>query len=180
MADQLLNILLKGFLGQAFSSGSPRHQRRELIRGDVLCVKNGFSNRYGIWTGEVVITYDKSFQGTKKVHKRSLKDFLHGSKSYSVCMFPKTYGRMIKCQQASPTSGVVMPQQKIWWLLERAEKAKKYKRYSHEETADRAEQALGKTGYASSEHFAIWCKTGISESQELEAMQDFWDKVIVY
>ena len=180
MADQLLNILLKGLWGQVFSSGSPPHQRRELIRGDVLCVRNGLFNRYGIWTGEAVILYDKSHQGAKKVHKRSLKDFLHGAKSYSVCMFPKTYGRMMKCQQASPISGVVMPQQKLWWLLERAEKAKKYKRYSHEETAYRAEKALGKSDYASSEHFAVWCKTGISESQELEAMQDFWDKLIVY
>ena len=180
MADQLLNTLLKGLLGHSFRTGSSHHRRRELVRGDVLCVRNGLFNRYGIWTGEAVITYDKSFQGTQKVHKRSLKDFLHGSKSYSVCIFPKTYGHMIKCQQASPISGVVMPQQKIWWLFERAEKVRRYKRYPHEETADRAEQSLGKTGYASSEHFAVWCKTGISESQDLEALQDFWDKVIVY
>lgn len=180
MADQLLNTLLKGLLGPAFRTGSSHHRRRELVRGDVVCVRNGLFNRYGIWTGEAVITYDKIFKGPQKVHKRSLKDFLHGSKSYSICMFPKTYGRMIKCQQTSPISGVIMPPQKIWRLFERAEKVRRYKRYTPEETADRAEQSLGKTGYASSEHFAVWCKTGISESQELEALQDLWDKVILY
>ena len=180
MADQLLNILLKGLLGQAFHSGSPHHRRRELIRGDVLCAKNGLSDRYGIWTGEVVILYGKSPQGTKAVHRRSLKDFLQNAESCSVCVFPKNYGRMKKYQLPSPVSSIVMPQHKIWRLLEQAEKAKRYKRYTHEETAKRAEQALGQSGYVSSEHFAVWCKTGIVESQNLEAIQDFWDKVIVY
>ena len=180
MADQLLNILLKGLLGQAFRSGSPHHRRQELIRGDVLCVKNGFSNRYGIWTGESVILYGKSSQGTREVHRRSLKDFLQNAESCSVCVFPKNYGRMKKYQLPLPVSSIVMPQQKIGKLLEQAAKAKRYNRYTHEETAKRAEQALGKSGYVSSEHFAMWCKTGIAESQELEAMQDFWDKVIVY
>ena len=156
MADQLLNILLKGLLGQAFSSGSPRHRRRELVRGDVLCVRTGLSNRYGIWTGEAVILYGKSPQGIKEVHRRSLKDFLQEAESCSVCVFPKTYGRMKKYQLPSPVSSFVMPQHKLWRLLEQVEKARRYKRYTHEETADRAEQSLGKTGYASSEHFAVW------------------------
>ena len=180
MADQLLNILLKGLFGQAFNSGSPHHRRRELIRGDVLCVRNGYSNRYGIWTGEAVILYGKSPQGTQEVHRRSLKNFLQKAESFSVCVFPKTYGCMKKCQLPSPVSSIVMPQNKLWRLLEQGEKAKRYKRYTHEETADRAEQALGKTGYVSSEHFAVWCKTDISESKELKTVQDFWDKVIVY
>ena len=180
MADQLLNILRKGLLGKSFSSGSPRHRRRELVRGDVLCVRNGLSNRYGIWTGEVVILYGKSSVGTKEVHRRSLKDFLQEAENCSVCVFPKKYGHMKKYQLPSPVSSIVMPQHNIWRLLEQAEKARRYKRYTHEETADRAEQSLGKTGYASSEHFAVWCKTGISESQELEALQDFWDEVILY
>ena len=49
MADQLLGILLNGLLGREVSSGSPRHRWRELVRGDVLCVRNGLANRYGIY-----------------------------------------------------------------------------------------------------------------------------------
>ena len=180
MAVQLLNILLKGLMEQQFCTGSHHHQRRELVRGDVICVRNGLFYRYGIWTGKAVVLYGKNPQGTKQVHKRSLKDFLQGAESYSICMFPKNYGRMWKCQRPSPISGVVMPQHKIWWLLEQAAKRKRYKRYSPEETADRAEQAIGKTGYSSSEQFAVWCKTGIAESHELKELRDFWDKVIVY
>ena len=180
MADQLLSILLNGLLGREVSSGSPRHRRRELVRGDVLCVRNGLANRYGIWTGEAVILYARSPRGTKEVHRRSLRDFLQGAESYSICMFPKTYGRMRKCKQVSPISSAFMPQQNLWRLLEQAEKARRYKRYSPEETACRAEHALGQSGYASSEHFAVWCKTGIAESHELEEMRDFLDKIIVY
>ncbi len=113
------------------------------------------------------------------VKKGSLKDFLQEAGSCSICVFPKNYGRMKKYQLPSPGSSIVMPQHKMWRLLEQAEKARRYKMYTHEETADRAEQSLGKTGYASSEHFAAWCKTGITESQELKAIQDFWDKIIV-
>lgn len=49
MTDLLLKVLLKGLLGQAFSSGSPRHRRREIVRGDVLCVRIGLSDGYSIW-----------------------------------------------------------------------------------------------------------------------------------
>ncbi|WP_185753625.1 hypothetical protein [Selenomonas sp. AB3002] len=143
-------------------------------------MRNGLFNRYGIWTGEAIILYGKSPEGTKQVHKRSLRDFLQEAESCTICEFPKTYGRMRKFQLLSPISSFVMPQHKLWRLLEQAEKARRYKRYTHEETAYRAEQALGKTGYTSSEHFAVWCKTGIAESHELEAMRDFWDKIIVY
>lgn len=180
MADQLLSTLLNGLLGRAVSSGSPRHRRRELVRGDVLCVRNGLANRYGIWTGETVILYGKSHEGVKKVHRRSLKDFLQEAESCSICVFPKTYGRMKKYPLTSPISSFVMPQHKLWRMMEQAEKARKYKRYTHEETAERAELAIGQTCYDSSEHFAVWCKTGIAESQELEAVKDFWDKIIVY
>ena len=168
------------WLGHERDYEFPPHQGRGPVRGDVICVRKGFSNRYGIWTGEAVILYTRSPRGTKEVHRRSLRDFLQGAESYSICMFPKTYGRMRKCQQASPISSAFMPQQNLWRLLEQAEKARRYKRYSPEETACRAEHALGQSGYASSEHFAVWCKTGIAESHELEEMRDFLDKIIVY
>jgi len=180
MADQLLNILLKGLLGQAFRSGSPHHRRRELIRGDVLCVKNGFSNRYGIWTGKVVILFGKSPQGRQVVHERTLKDFLHGATEYSICLFPSKYGHLRMIEQVSSIQGVVMPQDKLWRLLKQAEKARKYKRYSHEETAVRAENALGRSNFRNSEYFAVWCKTGIAESHELESWHELLDRVIIH
>ena len=59
-------------------------------------------------------------------------------------------------------------------------KTKKYKLYSAEETVRRAKSKLGADGYPTSEHFAIWCKTGIAESHELQSLRDFWERLIVY
>ena len=95
-----------------------------------------------------VILYGKSLGGAKEVHRRFLKDFLQEAGSCSICVFPKNYGRMKKYQLPPSVSSIVMPQHKMWQLLEQVEKARRYKRYTHEETADRAEQSLGKTGIA--------------------------------
>ena len=109
-----------------------------------------------------------------------MENFLLGAASYSICLFPKNYGHPRKVEHLSPVQGFVMPQDKLWGMLEQAEKARRYKRYSHEETAMRAEKALGRGNFASSEHFAVWCKTGIAESHELEALREVWDRIIVY
>lgn len=180
MANQILDVLLGSLLGtQAESIASSQH-KRELVRGDVICVRDGFSNRYGVWTGKNVIMYGNGLHGIKDVHKRSLKKFLRGASGYSICLFPKKYGHPRRIEAISPIQGVVMPQNKIWRMLERAEKAKRYKWYSPEETAVRAEKAIGRSNFASSEHFAVWCKTGIAESHELEVLREIWDSVITY
>ncbi len=180
MANQLLEILLSDILGKEADTGSSSQHKRELMRGDVICVREWFSSRYGIWTGKAVIMYGKNSQDIKDVHERSLKNFLHGAASYSICLFPQKYGPPRRLEHISPVQGFVMPQDKLWRMLEQAEKIRRYKRYSPEETAIRAEKAIGRRNFASNEHFAVWCKTGIDESHELEAMREAWDKIITY
>lgn len=178
MANQILDILLNGLLGKHKDIGSTSHQKRELVRGDVICIRDGFSSRYGVWTGKAVILYGKSPQGRHAVHERTLKDFLQGAAKYSICSFPAKYGHPRMIEHASPIQGVIMPQDKLWRMLRQAEKARRYKRYS--QTAVRAENALGKRNFCSSEHFAVWCKTGIAESHELENWRELLDRVIIY
>ncbi len=155
-------------------------RRRELVRGDVLCIEDGILKKYGIWTGDKIILYGRNYHGVKVVHETSLVDFLQDAETFAICEFPKKYGRPTEWLQPSAISSVIMPQDKIWRIMERARKEKKYKLYTPEETAHRAESRLGSDGYGTSEHFAIWCKTGIAESHELEAMRDFMDRIIVY
>ena len=127
-----------------------------------------------------MIFYDRNQHGVKIVHEASLADFLQGAEEYAICEFPKKYGRPIEWLQTSAISNVIMPQEKIWRMMERARKEWKYKLYSPEETACRAESRIGTDGYETSEHFAVWCKTGIAESHELESIREFWDRIIVY
>ena len=175
MVETLLNSLLDGLTGNKV-----RHSKRprEVNYGDVVCAEGGFLKRYGIWSGKNFILYGEDSRGRNSVHEESFRDFLGGAEHFAICEFPEKYGRPTQWEQ--PVSSVVMPQPKIWRILEWVRKTRQYRRYSPHETVSRARSKLGKGGYLTSEHFVMWCKTGIAESHELEAMREFWDRIIVY
>ena len=177
VGNPLMNFFLNGIRGNRVRHGFPR----KLRQGDVICVENeGLLKRYGIWTGEKCILYGKDKFGKRIVHEESLDDFLRGAEHFSICQFPKRYGRPTEWAQPIRTGSVVMPQAQIWELLEMLWKTKRYKLYSAEETVRRAKSKLGADGYPTSEHFAIWCKTGIAESHELQSLRDVLKQLIVY
>lgn len=147
---------------------------------DVVCVDGGMLKRYAIWDGEGFILYGEDHRRRNVVHEESFRDFLQGEEHFVICEFPREYGKPTEWEQPSPVSSVVMPQHKIWRWLEQAHKAQKYRRYSPHETVRRAASKLGQGGYLTSEHFAVWCKTGIAESHELQSIRDFWERMMVY
>lgn len=175
MVETLLSLLLDGLTGNKVRRSK---RPREVSYGDVVCVEGGILKRYAIWTGENFILYGEDSRGKNNVHEESFRDFLGGAEHFTICEFPEKYGRPTQWEQ--PVSSVVMPQDKIWRILEWGRKTRQYRRYPPHETVIRARSKLGEGGYLTSEHFAMWCKTGISESHELEAMRRFWDRVIVY
>ena len=177
MVNALLDALISGLKGNRTHRS---RQPREVAYGDVVCVEGDILKRYAIWTGENFILYGEDRCGKDIVHKESFRGFLQGAEHFAICEFPKEYGRPTEWEQPSPVSSVIMPQEKLWRLLGRVRKAKEYRRYSPHETVRRAKSKLGQGGYLTSEHFAMWCKTGIAESHELESIRDFWDRMIVY
>ncbi len=165
------------FMGKRKSNKRPH----AIHKGDVISVKGDFLNRYGIWTGKNFIQYAKNAAGKSIVHEIDFKDFCRGAESMAVCVFPKHYGHPKEKERLIlEPSSVVMPQEKIWRLISWGIKARKYKVYSPEETIARAKSRLGDTGFTTSEHFAMWCKTGIAESHQLEKMREWRDLLIVY
>ena len=177
MVDTLLNVLISGL---KCNRTRRIQQPREVAYGDVVCVSGDILKRYAIWTGENFNLYGEDRSGRNIVHEESFRDFLQGTEHFAICEFPKEYGRPTEWEQTSPVCSVVMPQEKLWRLLERGRKARKYRCYSPHETVRRAKSKLGQGGYLTSEHFAMWCKTGIAESHELESIRDFWERMIVY
>ena len=175
--DTLLSVLISGLKGNRTSRSC---QPREVAYGDVVCVDSSILKRYAIWTGEKFILYGKDNHGREIVHEEAFRDFLQGVEHFAICEFPKEYGRPTEWEQPSPLSSVVMPQDKLWRMLERGRKAREYRRYSPHETVRRARSKLGQGGYLTSEHFAMWCKTGIAESHELESIREIWEHMIVY
>ena len=177
-SSSVLNFLLNGLRGNKTRHG----RQRNVQRGDVVCVEDGLLKRYGVWTGERFILYGRNRKGDNVVHAVSFKNFMQGAEHFAICEFPKEYGRPTEWEQPIRTSSVVAPRHDwLWKSIIHAIKSAEYKVYSPEETVRRAESRLGEEdGYPTSEHFAVWCKTGIAESHELESLRSIYDHIIVY
>lgn len=104
------------------------------------------------------------------------EDFLEGFSSYKVCYFPDVYGRPTKeMMNAFTIAGVACGFCGISNIYRFFTDTKeKYHVYSPEETVQRAKSRLGEKDYFlltnNCEYFALWCKTGVHESHQV---QDF-------
>lgn len=109
-------------------------------KGDILFVDRGLYKHYGIYAGNGMV--------------------IHYSDKNS------NFGTDIKIQEASLDDFASGFEVKVCQLDE-----KKYTLYSGEETLKRAYSRLGEKNYNlifnNCEHFAVWCKTGISDSDQV-------------
>lgn len=166
-------------------------RRLEDTYGNVICTRRGLHDHYGIYIGgQRVVHADASRNGLIKrftVREVSMKEFLGTADSYQICYFPQEYGAPIKGNDIFVSAmGFVRPQTRVledfiqWW------KKRSYHLYTPEETVERAKSCIGDEHFGidlqSSEAFALWCKTGISESHQLNELLDMlvWKKGLVY
>ena len=132
---------------------------KDLQPGDIIGVKRMFYFHYGVYTGDdKVIHYSGDrgdLKGKKTVRRGTMKEFLDGKKVFFELVFPETHQK--------PDKETRYETQNI-----------KYHLYSPEETVKRAESRLGEDKYNlalnNCEHFAIWCKTDISESYQVKTV----------
>lgn len=146
----------------------------EIKFGDVIGVQRagGLYDHYGIYENDNRI-YEYATRdgesGHADIHTTTLKKFLGGSDSCFILIFPEKYGRPAKLE---------IP---VFSAIEYAEKAGAYRLYSPEETIRRAKSKLGETKYSllfnNCEHYAIWCKTGIHESHQIEDLLNMSYKI---
>ena len=152
-----------------------------------------------------VIHYDvdENADGISKqkptIHRASFDEFIKDSDSFYVLEFDsldrhnitQRKGKMPISNISSNTSGVVMedPYRKspfdIWKTLRvinemvKETKSEEFHLYSSEETVKRAESRVGEDKYdllfSNCEHFAIWCKTGLHESAQIEKILDMME-----
>lgn len=138
-------------------------------RGDVIGVmRGGLYEHYGIYLGNGrVIHYcgeGNDFGGRVTIHEAPFSEFVKNSKRCFVVWFDD--GRPIKLQQA--TSFLFSSVDDYY-----PNDYLKNKRtiYTAEETIARAKKRLGEEQYNlvsnNCEHFAMWCKTGVSESSQV-------------
>lgn len=160
----LLPLLLKAGAA-SHSTPSPKH-------GDVLRVNRGLYSHYGVYVHpNRVIHYTGAtgpddFNGI--VRETSLDEFLNGSESFNVCTFPEHPQTLTPIHSKKGLFQL--------WQAIKAIKLKDYHLYSGEETVMRARSKLGQGGYNlalnNCEHFAVWCKTGVKDSSQVNHILD--------
>ena len=130
--------------------GTPKRMKVEdnIIKyGDIIGVDRGLYKHYGVYADKSKVIHYASkngdFDGAICIHTTTLVKFLDGSDELFKCKFPIEYS-ILKFN---------------------------YKLYSPKETVERALGRLGESEYNlvfnNCEHFAIWCKTGVSVSQQV-------------
>lgn len=146
--------------------------------GDVICVHRIGFEHFGIYAGDDrVIHYDIDPSENFKIliHEASIEEFLNGMDIYYTCCFPPVYGIPTENMEFSGFKKLMEhPERsgKLWDYLKIVE----YRLYTPKETLARARSRIGESNYNlfsnNCEHFALWCKTGISESHQISGLLD--------
>ena len=154
-----------------------RLTRTEFLQpGDVVGVVRKKSmnlyEHYAVYIGDgKVVHYSgtgNDFKGEIRVQLDTLKYFLKDDENYFVLYFDKTFTspRKIQVKTSFNWNDVNFDNQLC------ITNGKTYKIYSDKETVERAFSRVGETKYNlllnNCEHFAIWCKTGVSESYQVK------------
>lgn len=169
----LLNVL------DSLVGNSTTKSKRAPDIGDVIYVQRLGYKHFGVYVGKKrVIHYAHDSGGTLCIHEAPISEFLDGATDFYACDFPKDYGRpspiSIQSMMSSPQFSVLGA-----WLQNH--RRSKYHLYSPQETVKRARQRLGETEYNlilnNCEHFALWCKTGLHESHQVEDFFELTPKI---
>ncbi len=173
-------MTVKSLLPLLLTAGAVHHHNRhtrnpEPQNGDVIRVNRGLYSHYGVYVAdcEHVIHYTGAngpddFNGI--VRETSLSEFLNGAETFSVCRFPENPNN-IPPFLSSKKGGIFQ-----LWQAVKALKLKDYHLYSGDEAVERARSRLGQGGYNlalnNCEHFAVWCRTGVSNSSQVNNILD--------
>lgn len=173
IAEKLVQSVAEKAVEKITSKVTNTENNKSAEYGDVIGVRRSGYKHFGIYLNDYCIIHYASRSGDFGndicIHETTLKKFLDGANNYFICKFPKTYGKPSEINIRAPlSSSSFVPQ---WDNLFKILKRFNYNLYSPEETVQRARERSGESKYNlvtnNCEHFAIWCKTGISESHQV-------------
>ena len=160
----------------------PRMERKskQLSFGDIIWVQRPGYKHFGVFASKnEVIHYTGQSLSEASVRKTSLNEFLEGSKRFYICVFPESYGKYDSSETLSIFNNSLAcgpSGNNFFKIFEWLKRNQRYSVFSDEETVERARSRLGENQYRlfsnNCEHFAIWCKTGINQSWQIEELLD--------
>ena len=177
-------------------SGEKTIRKRELKPGDIIAVSRKLPyQHFGVYIGDGRVIHfaalNGDWEGTPVIHEAPFENFLRDAKEFEILEFGEKRGETKRCTglQTMGSAFVNFMVQRtgisLFSLVELFRNLE-YHLYSPEETIMRAkmvaEQCAGEgsviktilNGHAynllfnNCEHFAIWCKTGVHESKQVD------------
>ena len=144
----------------------------ELCSGDIICISRGLYDHYGVYDNEGSVIHfsskDSDISFNNEIIETDLCAFKRGDSGLRKLVFPKRHKRPRQIP-VSTSALMRMPFPPFSFF-------ETYKLYSPSETVQRARSQLGKKDYNiflnNCEHFAIWCKTGVHESHQINDLLD--------
>ena len=166
--------LSQGYKELEYLNGVPLHH------GDVLMAirQNGLYQHFSIYAGQQQVIHYAAHQGDfgeeLSIHQAPFEEFQLDSSEIYILDFPQTCGHPSIRLPKGRGQGWYKKEQEEEFSLFTLLRATFYHLYSPEETLARARSRLGESSYTlpfnNCEHFAIWCKTGVAESYQVNAL----------
>lgn len=159
-------------LGEAKDIINSLKDKEELKFGDIIYVDRGLYNHFGVFCDRNHIIHFSSINSDigsdNEIIETDIETFKRDDKWVYKLIFPDKYDDPTPVLTTGLLPNNNMNIKKYLRFLKNRDK---YHLYSPEETVNRAKSKIGNKGYNlftnNCEHFAIWCKTDISESNQI-------------
>lgn len=160
-------------------------------KGDILAVQRagGVYAHYAVYIGRGRVIHYGSKSGNPldecTIHKADFSEFLKKYNCYEIIHFPDDGSdpehETVVLTLAGEDNDSYNTRDLFTDYKAALRRIKGYKLFSAEETVERAKSRLGENKYSlafnNCEHFALWCKTGLRESSQVE---NFWKRFWTY
>lgn len=204
-----LNALVKKNFAKSDDVGDAEVKRRALQPGDVIAVTRKLPyQHFGVYIGDNKVIHfaakNGDWGGKVTIHEAPFEEFLRDSNTFEILEFEekrseaKRYTGLKPMGEAFAGSSITGANISIIPLLVDAIRDVEYHLYSPEETVQRAKMVAEKCEQEGSpfevfvnghkynlvfnncEHFAIWCKTGVHESRQVNKVLKFISSIPSY
>ncbi|SFJ03422.1 Lecithin retinol acyltransferase [Terrisporobacter glycolicus] len=147
--------------------------------GDVICVNHGIYNHFGIFVDKNHVIH---YSGKEKdmffremvIDETDMENFLGESDKYYVYRFSQDKPSNVNRIRAEGLGRDLVDDVQALYLIYQIKNKIKFKVYTPEETVKRARSRIGERKFLlhanNCEHFAIWCKTGVKQSYQVNAV----------
>lgn len=162
-------------------------EKRAAQAGDIVFVDRGLYRHFAVYIGDGKVIHYAPPGNTLKfcsdeasIHEATLAEFLGDATQYGICEFSDQLAADTLEDELWDVFHVVLRAVTESKKKKKKRKSKQaedvYHLYTPEETVARAKGRLGERNYDlvenNCEHFALWCKTGLSESRQVNRILD--------